>query len=42
MTDVRRGLVNILKSIIDNEWGPYDDAYYNEMADQAMGYLGLT
>lgn len=38
-TDVRQGLFNILKSIIDGEWGPYTDEYYWEMVADAMGYL---
>ena len=41
-SDVRHGLFNILKSIIDGERGPYTDEYYWEMTADAMRYLNLT
>jgi hypothetical protein len=40
--DVRHGMFNILKSIIDGEWGPYSDEHYWEMTADAMRYLNLT
>lgn len=36
-----RGLFDILKEIIDGEWGPYDDAYYWGLVDKAFVRLGL-
>jgi hypothetical protein len=40
--DVRHGMFNILKSIIDGEWGPFSDEYYWEITADAMRYLNLT
>lgn len=41
MSDVRQGLFDLLKGIIDDEWGPYDDDYYWAMVDEELPKLGL-
>lgn len=41
MADIRQGLFDLLKGIIDDEWGPYDDEYYWAMVDAELPKLGL-
>lgn len=42
MDDVRQALFDLLKGIIDGEWGPYDDDHYWAMVDKELPKLGLT
>jgi hypothetical protein len=42
MSDLRQGLFDILKEIVDGEWGPYDDDdHYWPLVDAAITRLGL-
>lgn len=41
-TPLEIGLFEILKDIIDDEWGPYDDAHYWELVDRELPRMGLT
>lgn len=41
-TPLEVGLFEILKGIIDDEWGPYDDDHYWELVDKELPRLGLT
>lgn len=40
-TPLEVGLFNVLKDIIDGEWGPYDDAHYWALVDEELPRLGL-
>jgi hypothetical protein len=42
MSDIRQGLFNLLKGIIDDEWGPYGDDHYWDMVDAELPRLGLV
>lgn len=42
MSDVRQGLFDIFKEIIDGEWGPYEDDYYWKRVDDALARLQLS
>lgn len=36
MPDLRQEIFTLLKDIIDDEWGPYDDDHYWPMVDEFM------